>query len=285
MTKRVIPVEKSLIELLNQNLKNNSYKDKINDCLTNEKVQDAYDKLVEEIDNHSGQQDAETTSPNSDKLTPELDCHVFTPEEESEFPEFPNFDDIESSRQQGIKYKEHLNKEGYASASTKPFTDESIFFHRLNYKQLKNLIDAIAPNAKNLDDRINDCLNQLDDNEESRRTVNNEFKSNEKGCFTKTPTEYGKKIIETGKKVPKILKGEKENYEMVNHPNHYNLYDIEAIDMIERIWGKEKAALWCEITAFKYRMRMGTKPGENIQRDLNKEQWYLNKAKELRNKN
>jgi hypothetical protein len=284
MTKRVIPVEKSLIELLNQNLKNNSYKDKINDCLTNEKVQDAYDKLVEEIDNHSGQQDAETTSPNSDKLTPELDCHVFTPEEESEFPEFPNFDDIESSRQREIKYKAHLNKEGYASASTKPFTDESLFFHNLNYKQLKNLIDDIAPNAKNLEERINYCLNQLDDNEESRRTVNHELKPNEEGHFMRTPTEYNKKVIESGKKLPEILKDEKI-YEMVNHPNHYNLYDIEAIDMIERIWGKEKAALWCEITAFKYRMRMGTKPGENIQRDLDKEQWYLNKAKELRNKN
>lgn len=48
------------------------------------------------------------------------------------------------------------------------------------------------------------------------------------------------------------------------------------------IWGKEKVADWCEITAFKYRMRMGTKPNNSIEQDLKKEQWYLNKAKELR---
>lgn len=48
------------------------------------------------------------------------------------------------------------------------------------------------------------------------------------------------------------------------------------------IWGKEKVADWCEITAFKYRMRMGTKPDNSIEQDLKKEQWYLKKAKELR---
>ena len=52
--------------------------------------------------------------------------------------------------------------------------------------------------------------------------------------------------------------------------------------MMVSIWGKEKVADWCEITAFKYRMRMGTKPDNSIEQDLKKEQWYLNKAKELR---
>ena len=51
-----------------------------------------------------------------------------------------------------------------------------------------------------------------------------------------------------------------KDYEMVNHPSHYNNYDIEVIDMIERIWGIEAVIQWCEITAFKYRMRVGTKP-------------------------
>lgn len=52
--------------------------------------------------------------------------------------------------------------------------------------------------------------------------------------------------------------------------------------MMVAIWGKERVADWCEITAFKYRMRMGTKPDNSIEQDLKKEQWYLNKAKELR---
>ena len=72
-------------------------------------------------------------------------------------------------------------------------------------------------------------------------------------------------------------------YEHVEHPAHYNTYGQETIDMMLAIWGKEKVADWCEITAFKYRMRMGTKPDNSIEQDLKKEQWYLNKAKELRN--
>lgn len=74
------------------------------------------------------------------------------------------------------------------------------------------------------------------------------------------------------------------NYEMVNNPEHYNKYSTETIDMIELIWGPEKAALWCEITAFKYRMRMGSKPGSSMIEDLKKEDWYIKKSKELYNK-
>ena len=72
-------------------------------------------------------------------------------------------------------------------------------------------------------------------------------------------------------------------YEHVEHPSHYNHYSSETIAMMVAIWGKERVADWCEITAFKYRMRMGTKPDNSIEQDLKKEQWYLNKAKELRN--
>jgi hypothetical protein len=73
-------------------------------------------------------------------------------------------------------------------------------------------------------------------------------------------------------------------YENVNHPNHYNTYDVEVIDMMERIWGPEKTAIFCELNAFKYRMRMGTKPTSPVTEDLEKEIWYLNKMKELKDK-
>lgn len=73
-------------------------------------------------------------------------------------------------------------------------------------------------------------------------------------------------------------------YEHVNHPNHYNNYDIEVIDMMEKIWGPAYLYIWCTLTAFKYRMRMGTKPGEDIITDINKEKWYLDKAAELKEK-
>lgn len=73
-----------------------------------------------------------------------------------------------------------------------------------------------------------------------------------------------------------------EGYEHVNHPTHYNSYSVECIEMMECIWGTESAALWCEMTAFKYRMRLGNKPDNPIDQDLAKEAWYLAKAKELR---
>lgn len=65
----------------------------------------------------------------------------------------------------------------------------------------------------------------------------------------------------------------------VNHPPHYNSYDVETIDMMIRIWGKKDTATFCKLNAFKYRMRLGLK--SDTQQDLAKEQWYLNKLKEL----
>ena len=65
---------------------------------------------------------------------------------------------------------------------------------------------------------------------------------------------------------------------VVDHPKHYNNYSVEVIDMMEKIYGVEKLMVFCELNAFKYRMRMGTKG--NMQEDFEKEQWYLNKIKE-----
>lgn len=60
---------------------------------------------------------------------------------------------------------------------------------------------------------------------------------------------------------------------------HYNQYPIETIDMMISVFGKDKVKTFCLINAFKYRMRMGYK--DDITKDFNKEQWYLNKVKEL----
>ena len=112
-------------------------------------------------------------------------------------------------------------------------------------------INDMIQKSKELEDRINHC-----------------FKTTNKECVSAAT----KNIIDN------------KPYEMVNHPDHYNNYDKEVIDMIEAIWGTEKAAIWCEITAFKYRMRMGTKPDNDIAQDIKKEKWYLNKFKELKSK-
>lgn len=73
------------------------------------------------------------------------------------------------------------------------------------------------------------------------------------------------------------------------NPDHYKSYSVETIDMMVAIYGKEKVAIHCELNAFKYRMRMGKKKSETVDQVdghfincYKKEQWYLNKAKELR---
>lgn len=67
--------------------------------------------------------------------------------------------------------------------------------------------------------------------------------------------------------------------EQVNHPAHYNQYPIEIIDMMIVVFGKEATFHFCLLNAFKYRMRAGNK--QNLHEDLDKEAWYLDKAKEL----
>lgn len=73
-----------------------------------------------------------------------------------------------------------------------------------------------------------------------------------------------------------------EDYDFVQKPPHYTSGSKEVIDMMVDIWGREKVAAHCEMCAFKYRMRVGKKPDQPIQRDLEKAQWYENKAAELR---
>lgn len=77
-------------------------------------------------------------------------------------------------------------------------------------------------------------------------------------------------------------KSHNKSYDFVN-PSHYNgHYSMEVIDMMVAIYGKEKTAIYCEITAFKYSMRVGLKPGQPVEQDVKKRDWYLSKAKELR---
>jgi len=75
---------------------------------------------------------------------------------------------------------------------------------------------------------------------------------------------------------------QKENYDFVN-PEHYKRGSMEVIDMMKLLWGTEALIAHCEMTAFKYRMRAGTKPDQPIELELEKAQWYDEKAKKLRN--
>lgn len=197
----------------------------------------------------------------------------------------PNFDKIESDRQREIKYNAHADKIGYADAGPSPVWHNTMVFKDLSPEALEKLETVIGPVAKSILERFDHNKNVLKDNEECRKAVNSEVshKDSDDWIAPSNLTEYGKKVFEAGRKAGKMVtSGKDTNYEMVNHPTHYNQYDIEVIDMIIRIWGPEAAALWCDITAFKYRMRMGTKPDNSIEQDIKKEQWYLNKSKEIR---
>ena len=48
------------------------------------------------------------------------------------------------------------------------------------------------------------------------------------------------------------------------------------------IWGAEAVAIHCQISAFKYRMRLGHKEGQELSDEIGKIEWYENKARELR---
>ena len=164
----------------------------------------------------------------------------------------------------------------------------------------------ISSNETNLINKMNDNLTRKNPLVYAIPTIDdrpsidiNENKGYASACTTKTKyceegidkiNEMIQKSKELEERINTCLKTKNnecvnnKSYEMVNHPEHYNNYDKEVIDMIEAIWGTEKAAIWCEITAFKYRMRMGTKPDNDITQDIKKEKWYLNKFKELKSK-
>jgi len=70
-------------------------------------------------------------------------------------------------------------------------------------------------------------------------------------------------------------------YDYIN-PTHYKKGSKEVIDMMIDIWGAEAVKAHCEMCAFKYRMRMGLKLDQPLERDLSKAKWYESKAVELR---
>jgi hypothetical protein len=73
-----------------------------------------------------------------------------------------------------------------------------------------------------------------------------------------------------------------KSYEYVNHPNHYNEFSKETWEMMIDVWGLDNFLIFCEMNAFKYKMRAGSKLGETADKDVMKANWYLNKAAELK---
>lgn len=73
-----------------------------------------------------------------------------------------------------------------------------------------------------------------------------------------------------------------DDYDYIN-PTHYKQGGKETWEKMLEIWGKEAFIKHCEITAFKYIQRLGAKPNNSVEQDLEKARWYLNKAYDLKN--
>ena len=174
-------------------------------------------------------------------------------------------DKVDPMTQLDQKITEMLEK-GYADAYTK-LTEKA----KDGKKDISNIVESVSKLFRNTPSPDINKNNKAD------------FEATKKcDCTCNCNGNTSKIVFEDG--IYKEAPNTTDNYEMVNHPTHYNNYEKEVIDMIESIWGTYLAAMWCEITAFKYRMRMGTKPGNSIDQDINKERWYLNKAAELKSK-
>jgi hypothetical protein len=65
-------------------------------------------------------------------------------------------------------------------------------------------------------------------------------------------------------------------------PEHYRKGSREVWQMMVDIWGVDAFKLFCEMNAFKYRMRLGSKPNESVDQDLEKAKWYEAKINELK---
>ena len=265
MAKRKIPVENEIIKVLKSGVKENELIKTLNENLNKNKISPSQESLE---NNTKIKSDVEL---NDDAREVYDSCGT-----EIVKNDISTFDKIESDRQREIKYNTHADKIGYANAGPSPVCDNAMAFKELSPEAIEKLNNVILPEAESILKRFDNLKNSLKDNEDSRKAVNSEIGS------SATLTDYGKKMLEVGKKAGRLVTGKETEYEMVNHPSHYNQYDIEVIDMIIKIWGAEEGALWCDIPAFKYRMRMGTKADNSIEQDIKKEQWYLNKAREIR---
>lgn len=76
----------------------------------------------------------------------------------------------------------------------------------------------------------------------------------------------------------------KEQYDEKGNAKHYSDGRIQQIIIMERGWGTYEVMVFCELTEFKYRARMGKKPEQSIEQELKKANWYAKMAQLLREK-
>lgn len=70
-----------------------------------------------------------------------------------------------------------------------------------------------------------------------------------------------------------------QQYNEKGDAKHYDMDRLNTLVKMERIWGTEALMHHCEITAFKYRERIGKKKDQPVQLDLTKAEWYEHAAR------
>lgn len=71
--------------------------------------------------------------------------------------------------------------------------------------------------------------------------------------------------------------------DLVNHPSHYTQNKFESIDEMMIVFGPEAVYHFCICNAWKYKNRASFKG--NFELDMKKADWYLTKAKEIKEGN
>lgn len=73
-------------------------------------------------------------------------------------------------------------------------------------------------------------------------------------------------------------------YDGKGNATHYNENRLNAINKYERVYGTLGVMVFCEITADRYRERIGKKDNQSLEQEVLKISWYENAAKFYFNK-
>lgn len=94
------------------------------------------------------------------------------------------------------------------------------------------------------------------------------YDENDKGC----------KVV-----ISKESNCKNQNHDTINHPSHYTKNKFESIDEMMIVFGPEVVYDFCICNVWKYKNRAPYKG--NFEEDMKKADWYITKAKEIKEGN
>lgn len=66
------------------------------------------------------------------------------------------------------------------------------------------------------------------------------------------------------------------------NPKHYKSCNGKEVwEMMIDVWGEKNFAMFCEMMAFRYRLRAGKKENNDVEVDIKKAMWYEKKHNEM----